>query len=165
MTDKNAKLTKRVSNLIWLISLALLVTFFVALVGVQGVSDKVTNNPQNYPEDWAMIGLGIITLIIYAGIFQALFLLFSIPTSILKKKSLTAGRTSVADLVLTIILALIGLPAVLFGIYFVILTIELLLYGLAVIFLPYAFVILLHILVEALLITQLIKCWPRKQKV
>ena len=164
MTDKNIKLTKRVSKLIWIVPLVLIVTFLVALVGIQSVTDKINANPQNYPEDWGMIGLGIIAIMVYAGIFQGVFLLLSIPTSILKKKSLKEGRTNVADVVLTMALAVMGVVAVILGMYFVILTIQFLTYGLGVVFVPYSLAILLHLFVEVLLVVQLIKCWPKKQK-
>ena len=164
MTDKNKKLTKRVSKFIWLISLVLLVTFFVALFGIQAVANKINSNPQNYPDDWGMIGLGIIAIMIYAGIFQGIFLVLSIPTSILKNKSLKEGRTNVADSIFTILMALVALPAIFMGMYFVVLTAQFLAYGLGIVFVPYSLAILLHIGVEVLLIKQLINCWPKKQK-
>ena len=164
MTDKNRKLTKLVKNLTWVLSILFVVTFFIALFSIQGISNKINDNPSQYPEDWGMIGLGLIAMIIHIGIFQGIYIVLSIPTTILKKKTLRDGRTSIADVVFSILIAAISIPALFYGVVMAVNTFDLLSYGLGAGFLPYTIVILLHLATFVLTIVQLIKCWPKKPK-
>ena len=164
MTDQNKRLTKLVGNFTWILSILMVVGFFVALFSIQGVSNKIADYPDKYPQELSMVGLGLIALLIHIGIFHAIYVVLAIPASIFKIKSAKADRTSVVDLVFSFLMAAISIPALIYGIIFVANTVDLLSYGLGVGFVPYVVVILLHLAILALMVVQLIKCWPKKEK-
>ena len=164
MTDKKIKLTKLVKNFAWILTILFVVGFFLALAGVQGISDKVTQNPDNYPSDWGMIGLGLVAMILMLGIFQLIFIVLAIPTAVFKKRSLKDGRTSVVDMVFTFLLVAISMPCLVYGLIMVVNMFQLFTYGLGFGFIPYTIAILLHLAFVALMIVQLILCWPKKKK-
>ena len=164
MTDKNRKLTKRVATFTWVISIVFFVTFFIALFSIQGISNKINDNPSQYPENLGMIGLGLIAMILMLGIYHLIYIVFSIPTAIFKNKSIKNGRTSVVDIVFSLLLVAISMPGLAYGLIMLINMVELFTYGLGFGFIPYVIAVLLHVGLVALMIVQLIKCWPKKPK-
>ena len=164
MMDKNKRLTKLVGKLTWILTILMVVTFFVALLSVQSVSNKIADFPDKYPEEWSMIGLGLVAILIQNGIFQGIYAVLSIPAAIFKGKSAKAGRTSVVDVVFSFLIVAISLPSLFYGLVFAINTVDLLTYGLGVGFVPYVIAVLLHLTTVVLMVVQIVKCWPKKEK-
>ena len=163
MTEKQKAFTK------WLFIIGIALCVVIAIVqavtylGTNSVSDAINAQPDRFPERFGMeIGFGMALTLIYTSITLGLFIVFLIPTALMKRASYKKGSIVKADIVLTCLLAVVSIPSFISEFSCIEVIFYALSYGIGAIWLPFVFVTFVQLAFVITCIVHLFVCRKKK---
>ena len=159
MSDKQKVFTKWLYVIGLILCVAIVVVHVISIKGTQMVIDVINAEPERFPDNFGLeIGLGLSITLIYMWIFHALFILFLIPTAIIKNISLKKDRVIVADIVLSCLLVLSSIPSFIYGIMCFGTIFKALSYGVGGVLIPFVVLIVVQLAYVVACIVHLFVC-------
>ena len=163
MTEKQKVFTKWLFIIGIALCIAIAIVQAVTYLGTNSVTDAINAQPDRFPEKFGLeIGFGMAIMIIYSSISLAFFIAILIPTALMKRASLRKGKVTKADIVLSCLLVVVGIPSFIFEASCIDTILYALSYGIGAIWLPFVIVFFVQLAYVIACIVHLFVCRKKK---
>ena len=160
MTDKQQKFVKFLVLVGIILCVSVVAVHILTYFGAQSVLNQISNNPQDFPNNFGVeVGFGLV-LLIYMWIFHGIFLVLLIPNVVLKKRFYKnpTKKNKVLDVVFTCLVACGSVPSLIYGIMYCGVIFEILSYGVGVMLVPFVLFVVAQLGYVVASIVQLCVC-------